>query len=76
MKDEATLRCVCACCRGFVEHFFQCTECSEHFLQLARDKTAAAVQTREDAVRWMWRTHNLVRPFCILILLCDTCNDW
>ncbi|KAK9839872.1 hypothetical protein WJX81_007676 [Elliptochloris bilobata] len=46
--------------RGFIEHFFQCTECSEHFLQLLGDKAAAAVQSREDAALWMWRSHNAV----------------
>ena len=50
------------CCgRGFIEHFFQCTDCSEHFLQLLGDKAATAVQSREDAMLWMWRSHNAVR---------------
>lgn len=47
--------------RGFIEHFFQCTDCSEHFLQLLGDKAADAVQSREDAMLWMWRSHNAVR---------------
>ena len=47
--------------RGFIEHFFQCTDCSEHFLQLLGDKAAGAVQSREDAMLWMWRSHNAVR---------------
>ena len=53
--------------RGFIEHFFQCTDCSEHFLQLLGDKAAAAVQSREDAMLWMWRSHNAVRAACYLM---------
>lgn len=52
-------------CRGFIKHFFQCSECSEHFLELLKDEAAAAVQSRDDAVLWLWRAHNQVQfPLC------------
>ena len=46
--------------RGYVRHFFQCSECAAHFTDMASAPDAAAVSTRADAVLWAWRAHNRV----------------
>lgn len=51
-------------CRQFVEQFFQCSECSQHFGAMAAEEAALAVTTQRDAVLWAWRAHNIVsKPF-------------
>lgn len=47
-------------CRGFVEHFFQCSDCSKHFVAMASEPAALGVTSRKDAVLWLWRSHNRV----------------
>ncbi len=47
--------------RQYVEHFFQCTECSQHFGAMAAEESAAAVATSRAALVWSWRAHNIVR---------------
>ncbi|KAL6779458.1 hypothetical protein ACKKBG_A12395 [Auxenochlorella protothecoides x Auxenochlorella symbiontica] len=44
--------------RGFVRHFFLCSECSDHFVKMTTDAAAARVASRRDAVLWLWRAHN------------------
>lgn len=46
--------------KAFVKHFFQCDDCSKHFLAMASDAEAAAVDSKRDAVQWVWRAHNKV----------------
>lgn len=53
--------------RQFVEQFFQCSECSQHFGAMAAEEAAVAVSTKRDAVLWAWRAHNIVS----LLLLCS-----
>ena len=48
-------------CRQYVEHFFQCTECSQHFGAMAAEESAAAVASTRSALVWSWRAHNIVR---------------
>lgn len=46
--------------RGYVQHFFQCSDCARHFTEMASEKAAVAVRTRRQAVLWAWRAHNEV----------------
>lgn len=50
--------------RGFVEHFFQCSDCAKHFVGMATEKSALTVQSRREAVLWMWQAHNRVGAQC------------
>ena len=47
--------------KGFIKSYFQCLECTKHFVRHASKDDAAHVQTKKDAVLWMWKTHNIVR---------------
>lgn len=44
---------------GYVKHFFGCTDCAEHFMQMAAT-IKNNVSTIDDAVLWLWSAHNLV----------------
>lgn len=47
--------------RAFVEDFFRCEDCRAHFLQvLDSPEGAQQIASRQDAMLWMWRTHNAV----------------
>ena len=50
-------------CRQYVQQFFKCSECSQHFEAMAAEDAAALVTTRRDAVLWSWRAHNIVRSY-------------
>ena len=52
-------------CRGYVKHFFQCTDCANHFTEMASETAARAVMSRRHAVLWAWRAHNEVAPLVI-----------
>ncbi|TRY63148.1 hypothetical protein TCAL_10351 [Tigriopus californicus] len=58
--DEPTV--VLNAMTGYVEHFFGCQECARHFLQEADNGLAfeKAVKGPNDAVLWLWKTHNRV----------------
>lgn len=43
--------------RGYMQHFFGCKECVDNFLFMARFLDTE-VQSYEDSVLWLWRTHN------------------
>ena len=47
---------------AWVEHFFPCDECRDHFLAMAGDAVGAfpKVVTRDDAQLWAWKAHNRV----------------
>lgn len=45
---------------GYIKHFFQCSDCAEHFLQELQGSDARMVSTKRDAVLWLWKTHNRV----------------
>ena len=47
-----------------MEHFFQCSECSQHFGAMAAEESAAAVRSTRDALLWSWHAHNIVRLPC------------
>lgn len=44
---------------GYVKHFFGCTDCSEHFMQMATT-IKSNVSSLDDAVLWLWSAHNQV----------------
>uniref|UniRef100_A0A2M3ZG91 Sulfhydryl oxidase n=1 Tax=Anopheles braziliensis TaxID=58242 RepID=A0A2M3ZG91_9DIPT len=45
---------------GYIKHFFGCTECSQHFQQMADKNRIWQVATKEDAILWLWSSHNEV----------------
>ena len=45
---------------GYIRHFFQCSDCAEHFLEELQGADARTVSSKRDAVLWLWRTHNRV----------------
>ena len=47
-------------CRGYVAHFFQCSDCADHFGKMADEQAAKDVKTLRDGVMWMWSAHNEV----------------
>ena len=49
-----------AAMRGFMRHFFQCSDCSKHFASMAAEPEALTVSTPADALLWSWRAHNRV----------------
>lgn len=44
--------------KGFIRYFFQCETCRQHFLNYASEDDAISVNTKREAVLWLWRTHN------------------
>ena len=48
-------------CRGFIQHFFQCSACANHFIEMTEQAEAESVRSRRDAVLWMWKAHNQVQ---------------
>lgn len=46
--------------KGFIQHFFQCSACAQHFVEMTEQADAEAVSSRRDAVLWMWKAHNQV----------------
>lgn len=46
--------------RGFIQHFFQCSACADHFVEMTEQPEAESVSSRRDAVLWMWKAHNQV----------------
>uniref|UniRef100_U5EST8 Sulfhydryl oxidase n=1 Tax=Corethrella appendiculata TaxID=1370023 RepID=U5EST8_9DIPT len=45
---------------GYVRHFFGCTDCSQHFQQMAVKNRIWNVTSKDDAVLWLWSSHNEV----------------
>ncbi|XP_073845973.1 quiescin sulfhydryl oxidase 1 [Musca autumnalis] len=45
---------------GYVKHFFGCTECAEHFQEMAKRRHIFNNPTKDDAVLWLWAAHNEV----------------
>ena len=57
-------------CRGFVAHFFQCSDCANHFGEMAAEQAAKDVKSRKDGVMWMWSAHNEVLHNQAYLVLC------
>ncbi|XP_053672437.1 sulfhydryl oxidase 1-like [Anopheles nili] len=45
---------------GYIKHFFGCSECSQHFQQMADRNRIWQVLTKDDAILWLWTNHNEV----------------
>ncbi|XP_036891225.1 sulfhydryl oxidase 1 isoform X1 [Sturnira hondurensis] len=45
--------------RGYVHYFFGCRDCADHFEQMAA-ASMQGVSSRDDAVLWLWSSHNRV----------------
>uniref|UniRef100_A0A336K3J4 Sulfhydryl oxidase n=1 Tax=Culicoides sonorensis TaxID=179676 RepID=A0A336K3J4_CULSO len=45
---------------GYIKNYFGCTECAQHFQQMATRNHIWSVATKDDAVLWLWNAHNEV----------------
>lgn len=45
---------------GYIKNYFGCTECAEHFQQMAIRNHIWSVAAKDDAVLWLWTAHNEV----------------
>ncbi|XP_053549917.1 sulfhydryl oxidase 1 [Bombina bombina] len=45
--------------RGYVQHFFGCTECAGHFEEMAAE-SMRSVRSLDSAITWLWERHNRV----------------
>lgn len=45
---------------GYVKYFFGCTDCSQHFQQMAKDNRLWSVSSKDNAILWLWAAHNQV----------------
>ena len=48
--------------KGYVQHFFGCSHCSEHFVSMAEndDDPIESVSEPNSSIMWLWRAHNKV----------------
>ncbi|KAJ8939110.1 hypothetical protein NQ318_005930 [Aromia moschata] len=45
---------------GYIKNFFGCTDCSNHFQEMAKRREMDKVSTWNDSVLWLWAAHNEV----------------
>ncbi|XP_030063477.1 sulfhydryl oxidase 2 [Microcaecilia unicolor] len=45
--------------RQYIQNFFGCRECAQHFEEMAKD-SMDSVETLDQAVLWLWKKHNIV----------------
>ncbi|GMH40117.1 hypothetical protein BSKO_08021 [Bryopsis sp. KO-2023] len=45
---------------GFIQNFFGCKVCADHFYELLQTPDALGMTTRKDVALWLWRVHNQV----------------
>ncbi|KAJ7418499.1 Sulfhydryl oxidase 2 [Willisornis vidua] len=45
--------------RRYIQHFFGCRACAQHFEEMARE-SLDSVKTSDQAVLWLWEKHNVV----------------
>lgn len=45
---------------SFIEGFFSCEDCREHFTRMAQGVSDGALRYHGDAVLWLWEAHNAV----------------
>ncbi|KAL2610056.1 hypothetical protein R1flu_028629 [Riccia fluitans] len=57
--DDAESNTALRTIRGFIENFFVCEECREHFMKMSAS-AVETVNTRRALVLWLWRAHNEV----------------
>lgn len=44
----------------YIKNFFGCSECSNHFQEMAKRRHIWDVDTKDDAILWLWEAHNEV----------------
>ncbi|OAD58661.1 Sulfhydryl oxidase 1, partial [Eufriesea mexicana] len=45
---------------GYIQYFFGCADCSQHFIQMALKNKMFNVSNANDSVLWLWSAHNEV----------------
>ncbi|XP_076243509.1 sulfhydryl oxidase 1 [Calliopsis andreniformis] len=45
---------------GYIHHFFGCTDCAQHFVQMASKNNIFNVSNLNDSILWLWSAHNEV----------------
>ncbi|XP_058829807.1 sulfhydryl oxidase 1 [Topomyia yanbarensis] len=45
---------------GYIKYFFGCSDCSTHFQQMAARNKIWNVTSKDDAILWLWSSHNEV----------------
>ncbi|XP_064420203.1 sulfhydryl oxidase 2 [Latimeria chalumnae] len=45
--------------RRYIQHFFGCRECAQHFEEMA-EESMDSVKTVDEAILWLWKKHNAV----------------
>lgn len=45
---------------GYIKHFFGCTDCSQHFQQMAVKNKMWSITSKDMAILWLWSAHNEV----------------
>lgn len=45
---------------AFVQYFFGCKVCADHFYELLQTPDALSMKTQRDVVMWLWKAHNRV----------------
>ncbi|XP_055533610.1 sulfhydryl oxidase 1 [Wyeomyia smithii] len=45
---------------GYIKYFFGCSDCSNHFQQMAARNKIWNVTSKDDAILWLWASHNEV----------------
>ncbi|XP_059612914.1 sulfhydryl oxidase 1 isoform X2 [Phlebotomus argentipes] len=43
---------------GYIKHFFGCTDCSNHFQEMAKKNRMFSVASQDNAILWLWSAHN------------------
>lgn len=44
----------------YIKNFFGCTECAEHFIDMAARRKIWSVPSQQEAILWLWEAHNEV----------------
>lgn len=45
---------------GYIKNFFGCSECSQHFQQMASRRELNKVDSWDNSILWLWKAHNEV----------------
>ncbi|XP_057652924.1 sulfhydryl oxidase 2-like [Diorhabda carinulata] len=45
---------------GYIKHFFGCSECSQHFQNMAKRREIFNITSWDDSILWLWSAHNEV----------------
>lgn len=45
---------------GYIKHFFGCSDCSNHFQEMAKRNDIFSTKSTDAAILWLWMSHNEV----------------